>query len=539
MKKKTSKLISMLLAAVMVLSMAMTGLAAEVDPLAHSGGTDGITGSITINSAESGETYTIYQIFDLTYADDKTSYSYKVVDAWKSFVSSYTYTDNTGATANLFSLDDNGYLEIDSKVFDEQDNSDVMAAFAKDALAYAKNAGITATKTITADSSTVTFSDLNLGYYLVDTTLGSLCFLDSTNPDASITEKNPTPTPEKEEYDLETDDKYTTEDTAEVGDVIDYEIFLHDVAHTVGLVLHDTMTESLAFDSQSVVVYVGYPDPTITDLFNDTTTTWTELNNGEYKLIYPATDDCTYEISFDDAWLDTLENGAVIKVYYEATVVYTENMDENLYFIMNNDVYLTYGQSSTSEKSDTYTYTVGFDIFKFTMNGEEKEELAGAQFELYRDADKTDKVSFIKSVDESTGAITYEEVDPKTYTGSASDIVTTIEAGSVSVIGLHADNTYYLTETKAPDGYNMLTSDIEITITATVSDGEVTGETVKVQYDGELVSATGNTVEIENKKGNILPGTGGMGTTLFYIVGIVLILGAAVLFVTKKRLDKE
>lgn len=99
--------------------------------------------------------------------------------------------------------------------------------------------------------------------------------------------------------------------------------------------------------------------------------------------------------------------------------------------------------------------------------------------------------------------------------------VTTPENGSFTIIGLDAD-TYYLTETKQPDGYNKLSNPVKIVIAA---DGKIT-----------IGDKTVDQVEVENKSGSLLPSTGGMGTTLFYIFGAILVIGSGVVLITKKRM---
>ena len=172
--KHAKKLVSILLAMVMVLSMSTAVFAVQ--------GTNDNSGSITINNAEEGHTYNAYQILVLeSYNTDAGAYSYKANAAWEGWLESQT---------KYVSIDAQGYVTWVEKAD--------AAAFAKEALAHAKEASIAPDAIKTADSTTVVFTDLNLGYYLVDTTLGTLCSLDTTTTDVEMYEKNEQPPVKKE-----------------------------------------------------------------------------------------------------------------------------------------------------------------------------------------------------------------------------------------------------------------------------------------------------------------------------------------------------
>ncbi len=479
-------------------------------------GSDAGNGKITIENAQENETYSLYKMLNLSYNETTDSYAYTVTDEWKSF-----FTEGAGAT--YFDVDANGYVTIKDGVTLESDSSE-MAALAKAALAYAKSSSIDAMLTVTADSEGATFEGLPFGWYLVGTTLGSLCSIDTVNQDVTIDEKNPTPTAEKEVKDSKTDESWTDEDTAEIGDTLSFEVFLKDVAHSTNLCMHDEMSTGIDFTKGSVHVYVGYPAEGVTDLFNDDTTVWTEVSTSETTWTENDScgDECTFELSFDDSWLDGLNDGAVIKVTYDG--VLNENAEQTGEFwdTETNSLHLTYGAQSTSTTVTTTTDTVGFELHKVDGDGE---TLTGAEFSLYRDAEHTDIVSFVIEDENIYRVATADDVTT----------TTTIEAGDVSIIGLH-EGTYYLVETKAPEGYNMLTSDVVITITATFdATGEVTGETITV--DGTTISGTD--VDVVNNAGTELPGTGGMGTTIFYIIGGILVVGAVVVLITRRRMSNR
>lgn len=169
MKKAMKKLMAALLAVAMVCAMAIPAFAV-------SGSSPADKGSITISKAVAGETYTLYKMFDLnSYDTEADTYSYTVVSDWEDFF-------KNGAAGNSYITLENGHPTwIDGKD---------AAEFAKAALAYATEKSITATKTVIANSNTVSFTGLDLGYYLVDTSLGALCGLNTTKPDVTINEKN-------------------------------------------------------------------------------------------------------------------------------------------------------------------------------------------------------------------------------------------------------------------------------------------------------------------------------------------------------------
>lgn len=170
--------------------------------------------------------------------------------------------------------------------------------------------------------------------------------------------------------------------------------------------------------------------------------------------------------------------------------------------------------ASKSNESITNTYTYGIPVFKHTGTGENKQALAGAEFKLYTDAECTDALKFTKNVDNK---YRYDEANGNTTLTSLAD-------GMINIEGIK-EGTYYLKETKAPKGYNLLKDAIIITINA---DGDIkTGTTTVTQVD------------VQNNAGSILPSTGGIGTTIFYIAGALLVLAAGVVLIAKKRTDSK
>lgn len=475
--KHLKKLASLLLALVMVLSLATTAFAAESN------------GSITVNSALKGETYTIYRIFDLE-SYSGTNYSYKLSEKWSGFTANDYFTVNT-----------DGYVEWK----EAKNTTEGAAAFAALAMAYAKENNIVndGQATATADG-TVSFSNLPLGYYLVDTTLGSLCALSTTDPDATVTEKNEKPTNEKT-VEEDSTGNYGNSNDADINQVVNFKSTITVQKGTENYVLHDKMSTGLTFDNTSVKVTVDGTEVAAT---------------GNWTLITTTTDDCTFEVKFENSYISTLTAGKEIVVSYSAT------LNENAVIGSTgdpNETTLTYGNDQETEKSETVTKTWGVDLFKYTKGeNDANNALAGAEFVLYKEVANTDTTEGAAATVKKYATVANGKLTGWVDTEKAATKLTSDSNGIISVDGLDAD-TYYFKETKAPAGYNLLKDPVQFVIG---NDGTVKmGETTVTQ------------VEVENNAGSELPSTGGMGTTIFYTLGGILMLAAVVLLVTKRRMN--
>lgn len=470
--KRMRKLVSLLLAVVMVLAM--------VVPTSAAG-----NGSITIDNAVVDQTYSVYKIFDLeSYDATAGTYAYKTNSTWKSFAES---------AATYVIVDQQGYVTW-------VEGADA-AAFAKAALAYAKANGISAENTNTADSATVSFTGLELGYYLVDSSLGALCSLDTTNPNVTIKEKNAQPTIEKE---VKEDSTGTWGDTndADITQEVQFQATITAQAGAENYVMHDKMSTGLTFKSVSGIT------------LNDTLVA---ASNYTVKTSDLADSDCTFEIVFTKDFCDTLNANDRIVVSYTATL----NANAVIAGSGNpNDVQLTYGDNNSTNWDETVTYTWDMDVFKYTLNGQNQQALANAKFTLSKNADGTDPIKLTAVAEQDN---TYRVDDQSTVTEITTDVT-----GAFTIRGLDAD-TYYLTETAAPAGYNKLSEPITVKIE---EKNEQKGVTV-------VNNAAVEKVEVENNSGTELPSTGGIGTTIFYVIGTILVLGAAILLITKKRMNAE
>ena len=479
------KLMAALLAVAMVCAMAIPAFAA-------SGSSPADKGSITINKAVAGEDYTLYKMFDLNSFDtDAGTFSYTVDGNWKAFF------EGDGAGKDYIALDNGHPTWIEGKD---------AAEFAKAALAYANQKGITATKKETATSNTVKFDNLDLGYYLVDTSLGALCNLDTTKPNATINEKNEVPDIDKKVKGSE--GNWVTENTAKIGDTVNYKVTITVQTANNRYVLHDTMSEGLTFNKDSVKVTVNN---TVVDATNHYTLV-TENIGGE-----------TFNIKFEDSYIATLDAGTKIEVTYSAVVNAKAKVDSDK---NTNEAHLVYGNEHKTEKHETKTYLYEFDLIKFS--GSTKKLLGGAQFKLY-DA-KTDgkEIPLVKNEDGTYRVATANETPV--------DHIETVAGKTVKISGLDK-KVYYLEETVPPAGFNALPERAEVNLTSG-SKKVVTEYLAEGTYNEANADSIGG-VAVENNAGTTLPGTGGIGTTIFYVVGGGLMVAAAILLITKKRMENR
>ena len=504
--KLIKKIAAIMFAFMMVVSMSCNVKADE--------GTTATTetgeGKITINNAIPEQTYTIYKILDLeSYSSkieegkEKGNFAYKPSSEWKSFIESENVRDK--------------YFTFDGEYVSWKENADP-AAFAKLALDYAKQDGSTVktstTNTAPAAStgqttSTVTFYKLSLGYYLVDSSVGTLCSLDTTKPNVDINEKNGVPSVKKKVYNG-TD--YVDSNNANIGDTIYFQTTINVKKGATNYILHDKMSKGLT--------YVKSTNTTV-HAYGLNGHMWADASQPKLDVDYEIKKDnlgdgCSFHIEFKNSYL---EKHAAEE--YEIHIAYYAILNENAVIAgegNKNETWLKYGENKNLETTHPTTATKTFEmnVFKFykdKKNSDKETGLADAVFSLSKKSDGTEP---IKLIDKSSNVY---RVAKTGETGTVTEI-TTPNDGKFKIQGLGA-GTYYLTETKQPSGYNKLSGPVKVEID---TNGNVT-------VDG----ANADPVKVLNKTGTVLPSTGGAGTTMIYLVGAVLVLGSGVVLATKRR----
>lgn len=489
--KNLKKLASLLLVLVMVFALAAPALAVD----------EATTGSITISNAVAGQTYNVYKVFDLSYGgsdvdgDENAPHTYTVADGWEAFFS------KDGDGLNYVAINNFGGVTWKTDVAESK-----AAEFAEKALAFATENGIqpVATRELAGDPTKdpdqeITFEGLALGYYLIDSSLGSLCTLDSTNKNVTVVEKNEKPSITKE---------IPQPEGLKVGDAVEYKIVVKAMRGATKYVVTDTMT-NLTFNQESLKVQ-HMVDGVLTDYPSD-----------QYTLV---PEESGFILTFKDEYLKGITDALESENAHEITITYTGTITTAAleYDEINNTAKLEFGDKgnpdSTPDK-DVSTPLYSFDLVK---TDSENKLLNGAVFQLTDS--EGNEISLV--FDEANGYYR-----PAVESDTADTIVNQVTTNDTNVLTFKGfgEGTYYLEEIMPPDGYNKLKDPVVVEVNR---DNSAT-----MNADGTVWTAGG--VHVINLTGAELPNTGGIGTTLFYIVGGLLIVGAAVLLVTKKRMSGE
>lgn len=575
MKKLVSRCMAVLMAMTMILSMSMAAFAAEAPK-----------GTLTVNNTVAGKTLDLYQIFTATKSGDNVAYTLN--SAYEGFFQS-KITDASALTGEA--LSEKAYDYVKTQVGTDGNNG---AAFAKDMLGWildSKN-NITATKTVETTATSTRISDLAYGYYLVypkgatdtskapgkQTYTSAASLVNITAATATINMKSNYPTVDKKLVSTQTpgnnsitvngilnpswesihqgvlDDENAPEDTIAPRGAAD-EKKAGDFA------IGDTVTYQLTSKVPDMTGYNSY-----TFKFTDTLSTGLDLKAilsvkvGDTELKAGKTGDNTYLPTYtknsDGKHTLTLTFNDFYKLYKEhtgetITVVYTATLNKDAVIGMNpntNKAVVEYSNdpksngTGTSEPSIVDVHTFDFTIYKYYLKDQNKTALANAEFELYKAnaaGTAADENAKINIVDEGNGV--YRQATPEEASASAK--IVSDEDGKVLVKGLKA-GTYYLRETKAPEGYNKLLSDIKVEIKPVydTTTGKLTSYSVDYTYNGTPITGNAITnkdnspeVAVENKTGAQLPSTGARTALLLTLAGVVLFAFMAASSIYSKR----
>lgn len=490
------------IAAIMFAFMMVFSLSTNVK--AESGEQNTKKGTITISNAIEGQEYKIYKILNLeSYSYDTDpkdgAYSYTLTnDGWKKFF-------ETGDGKNYVTVE-NDYVKWNSTDTDAANLAKAAIAFAKEETNGVTSLDLTPSITKRNSDGTVelTYTDLDLGYYLVDSSVGALCGLDTTNSKVDIKEKNKQPTVTKK---ILENNQEKDSNTASVGDVITYQMHVVIPVGTEKCTLHDEMT-GLEFNGnkydQNSKIYLYDGD--------------TAFKEREHYNFKQTTDGFTVE--FTEKYLKSTTKERHVIISYNAILTKGALMG-NDGTANTNDAWLTYGDKNTvSTHSTTNTYTFKFPVFKYTGDlNNNPTALSGAEFKLYSDSNCQTEIKLAQTATTNN----YR----KYINGDTEANIVTDATGRFTISGL-AEDTYYLKETKAPNGYNKLKGPIAVKLER----GADGAPFMSIYQDGGTKTET---INVQNNKGSLLPQTGGMGTTLIYLIGGALVLGSGIVLANKKR----
>ena len=578
MKKLVSRFMAVLMAMTMILSMSMTVFAAEAPK-----------GTLTVNNTVAGKTLDLYQIFTATKDGDNVAYTLN--SAYEGFFK--TKVAN-GSSLSDEALSEAAYNYVKDQVGPDGSNG---AAFAKEILGWILENATTVAgthKTATTTASTTVINNLDYGYYVVyplgatDTSTAPgneivksvASLVNVTDTTVTINMKSNYPTVDKKiipaqsgsgitigaivdgswegRHDMVLDDENDPEDTIAPRGTAD-EKKAGDFA------IGDTVTYQLTSKVPDMTGYNSY-----TFKFSDTLSKGLDLKEvlsvkvGNTTLTAKTTGANTYALAYDKtSRILTVTLNDFYSSYKNytgetITVVYTATLNKNAVIGMNpntNKAVVEYSNdpatngTGKSEPSIVDVHTFDFTIYKYYLkdqsNKEDKTALAKAEFELYKgntDGTAADEQAKVNIVDEGNGVYRQATADEAKAADFTSAKIVSDTDGKVLVKGLEA-GTYYLRETKAPEGYNKLLSDIKVVIEANydTTTGKLTNYTVTYTYNGKPITVTNTDkltspeVPVENKTGAQLPSTGARTALLLTLAGVVLFAFMAASSIYSKR----
>lgn len=513
--KKLKRMLAVLLTAIMTLAMATTAFAAQ-----QTAPTGTLTVNVNKNNTLEGQTIKIYKLFDLTVNGDK--YAYTVNADYKSAIATALGLTGSATSEDLYKKLA-GYQTDSTDIQKFADDFTEAALTAQPPMSETKSSG-----KINEAAKSYQFTDLAYGYYLVYQTgtkelQSSLVSVDKANME--ITLKGEAPSIEKT----------ADNETVEIGQVVTYTI-TGVIPDTTGYEqytykIHDTLTEGLDFVKNengdaldnatklNVSVQIGEGNATSMNAELET--------NNKRKM--------TLDLS---NWVRTNSTAHKGKTF---TVTYYAKVNKNAVVTEKNSAELEYGNNpentTTTTPSEAKTPTYPLQIHKYEKD-KVSEYLAGATFRLYNSEEDANKDQNPIAVTGSDGNYTVDPVqagDNKKYDMvSVATELAEHKGMNLRLNGLKA-GVYWLMETQAPDGYNGVTAPIKITIAKSQNDN--VNDWIITKGDGQ--EETDKVIDIENTTGTILPGTGGMGTVLFTVIGVALVLIIAASFVISRRKRAE
>ncbi len=506
--KKMSKIMAMLLAAIMTMAMVVPAFAA---------GGHSLTVNVKSGQNLKNQTINVYKLFDVTESGSGSAKNYAyTVSKEAGYKDALVRVLGTPITAASSDEDiANAIRNLSSDKVQEFANK-----FTKDALKNSLAATASSGKITTAETS-YTFNNLDAGYYLVYATGGkeiqsSLVTVDADTTSVNLKSEGPsiTKTADKPSVEIGQVIKYTV--TGSIPDTNEYAEYVYKI--------HDTLSDGLDFvknaagdklvKDNELNVTVTFKDAGVTAA-GTAPTTATLSGTGNRTMVLDLSE-----------WIRANQGNK----HKEFTVTYYAKVNKDAVVENQNSAYLEYsnkpGETTDTTPSvvKTPTYPIDINKVKKALVGTGTEKLAGAKFKLYRtEGDATAGTNAIKAsgaagkyvVDLVNGVEEFETVDEITGEGY-----------NLRINGLAAGD-YWLVETQAPDGFNKLTAPIKVTITKT---GDATWT---IHKDG--TEETDKIIDIENSTGSLLPGTGGIGTILFAVVAVALILGVAASYIRDKR----
>lgn len=505
--KSIKRIIALLLTAVMTMTMSVTAFAANPS----------CTLTVNVKGGQDlkGQTISLYKLFDLSTSKsgETTNYAYTVskTTGYKDALKSALGTSLQGTTDEDYA---NAVLNLG------KDNSDAVQKFANDFTATALKSKLSATKTsnkITEPKTSFDFNNLTPGYYLVYVTGGkeiqsSLVTVEKETNTVNLKTEAPSIT------------KTADKDTVSIGQVVKYTV-TGSVPDTTGYAeyvynIHDTLSSGLDFVNDENGAPTSDGNVKVTVAFKDATDASTAPTTATLDTANKR------KMSLDlSAWVKANQTNKG----KEFTVTYYAKVNKDAVVTEKNKAQLEYGnkpgETTTTTPSEAKTPTYPLDINKIKTGS--KEKLAGAKFSLY--TSETDAKNGTNPI-KVTGSNGNYVVNPESTTTEFESVKSIdVEGYNLRVNGL-AEGTYYLVETKAPDGFNKLTAPIVIKITKST-----TGNEEDWTLSKNDVKEEDKIIDVENSTGSMLPSTGGMGTIAFTVVAALLVLGVAVSFIRDRK----